>query len=417
MFPCIETLASEIDAAWARVGYAEDDFCELAAECLSKPFSSDFSFSNLARRICEGMELPEQRRSDEGFGQPSLTLHHGERFLIEALCWHSGTPAIHQHSFSGAFRIVTGQSVHTRYSFTPHCHLDRITLGELRLESIELLDDSTTVLIPQGSALIHSAFHLDSPSMTLVVRTHQTADPELTYLPPGIAYDSAARTPGLIKRIQMLDTLNETSHESYLECVHAAITHADVSDGMNIVMRQGSHRVDDRTFLRFLDHLGSLHGSGIDPLLSALVEERRRSSIVRRRAMVVDRDTRFFLAILLSFSARSDLLHAMAQRYGDEDAARDRTAAGVSSLIGGDDDRRFVIATAARAMLEDVPAPTFPRWVAALWDRTLTVDEEAKLERLYQQLSAHPFLTPLLKVPPHARAPFPNMPSKTRRFA
>lgn len=394
MFPTIETLAIAIDNAWSRVNYAENDFCEIAASCLLQPL--DLDFNTIARSICEGFTLPQQRRRDQGFGQPALTLYYGERFLIEALCWHSGTPAIHQHAFSGAFRVITGQSVHSRYSFAEVDRFSQIIFGELRLESVEILNNSSTVKIPRGSSLIHSAFHLDSPSMTLVARTHQTADPELTYLPPGVAYDPSARSSSLHKRLQLLDTLSLTGHESYCDCIQAAIDNSNLYDGMAIVMRAGSHRVDEPTFRSLAERLRDLHGMKVSPVISALIEERRRSSIVRLRATVTDEESRFFLASLMSFTCRTDLLAAVVQRYGDATIAREHIAKGVSSLLGGGDrDRQIITRAAVDAMLDNVPIWSFAERAARVWHRSITVDEGVKLSTFYEQLMKHPLLSPL----------------------
>lgn len=102
-----------------RAGVHDDPVrgaAEISADLLGRPL--DFDFGALARGVCEGGRLPPQRGHDQGFGQPAITLYSGERFLIEALCWHTGTPAIHHHAFSGAFRVMTGRSVHSRYSYS-----------------------------------------------------------------------------------------------------------------------------------------------------------------------------------------------------------------------------------------------------------------------------------------------------------
>lgn len=392
MFPTIEILAKDIDAAWSGVDYAEENFCEIAAKHLNRTL--DLDFATVALRICEGAVLPEQRRLDEGFGQPALTLYSGPRFLIEALCWHSGTPAIHQHAFSGAFRVLTGQSVHSRYSFIERDHLGQLTLGELRLEGVELLDGNSIVEIPRGEGLIHSTFHLDSPTMTLVVRTHQTSGLEPTYLPPGVAYESSARSLSLHKRLQLLDTLNQTASAFYLDCVRAAIDHSDEYAGMAVVMRAGSH-VDQSTFLALTERLRERHGPKASLVVAALVEERRRSTIVRMRSAVTDKDSRFFLASLLSFSRQKELFHAMVQRYHDPVIARQHIVDGVAGLLGGDSDRQIVTATAADAILDGVPASLFPERAARLWQRTLNTQEVASLERFYGQILEHPLLAPL----------------------
>lgn len=262
------------------------------------------------------------------------------------------------------------------------------------LERAELLGVGSTVAIPRGCDLIHANFHLDSPTMTIVVRTHQGREPELTYLPPGVAYDSAERTLALQKRLELLDTMHRVGHPSYRDCLFTALERAEVYDGLAIAMRAGG-RVDNSVFRELTDRFRERHGPRSAPLVSALYEERRRSMIVRLRETITDPDSRFFLAGLLSFSRRHDLLETMARHYGDRAIARARVASGVAGLLGGDGNRRLVSAAAAEAMLDDVPAPAFPEWLAHLWQRALS-DEEARLVTdYYRQVCEHPMLAPL----------------------
>jgi len=392
MLPAIERLQQDVDRTWSRTGYDQTCFHELAGELLSKPL--DLDLHSLARAVCSGMHLPEQRRMDLGFGQPEITLYHGPRFLIEALCWHTSTPAIHHHSFSGAFRVLTGRSVHSRYSFVESGRLGRLSMGTLQLENAEVLRSGATIAIPQGPQLIHANFHLDSPTLTMVVRTHQSPEPELTYLPPGLAYDSADRSPALHKRAQLLDTLHQVASLDYEECVRMAVRNVDPYDAMTIVMRAGA-RVSDGFFGELTAYLCHSFGNGAAVLASALAEERRRGVIVRLRSAVVDPDLRFFLAGLLSFSDRCALQHMMLQYYRDPAVVQELVGRGVADLLGGDSDRRVISAAAAQAMLNSVSALEFPQWASKLWCRSLTGDEAAVLGNYYQRVLDHPLLRPL----------------------
>jgi len=260
---------------------------------------------------------------------------------------------------------------------------------------VELLDARSVVPIPRGSAFIHSAFHLDSPSMTLVVRTHQGSEPEPTYLPPGVAYDTAARSPGLHKRLQLLDTMNRTGHSAYLDCVHAALDRADLYDGMAIVMRAAGHLVDQEAFLSLTQHLVAVHGPRIAPLPAALIEERRRSTIVRLRSSMTDPDTRFFLAVLMSFSDKAHAIHAMTERYANPALVQERIATSIAVLLGGDTPRQLVTTALAKAMLENVRPSEISVWAGRLWNRSLNAAEAGGLERYYRQILRHPVLVPL----------------------
>src|SRR5450759_3811245 len=176
MLPVISRIVEQVDRRWAEAGQRLDGFPELAAQALEDHEPPDLT--ELAEALSRGLTLPRQR-----------PLHHGERFVVEALCWHTGSPAIHQHSFCGAFRVMTGRSVHGRYRFTERERVaPGVAVGDLELVATEVLDRTSVTRIPAGASLIHSAFHLDNPSMTVIVRTHDSGDAEYTFLRPGVAY-------------------------------------------------------------------------------------------------------------------------------------------------------------------------------------------------------------------------------------
>jgi hypothetical protein len=396
----IDALARDIDRSWARAGHGRDAFCEIAVAALHRPLELDLP--TVARSVCAGAVLPQQRAGAELFGQPTITLHHDERYVIEAVCWHTGSADIHQHPFAGAFRLLTGTSVHSRYSFVETERPDaRLSFGALHLEDLELLDDQVVVPIPYGPSLIHSAFHLDNPTMTVVVRTHDDVGPSYRYLPPGVAFDPGARSPDLDKRLELLDTLSRSNTGLYTECVHTAIASGDLHDGMAVMMRAGDHDLDGPTYLAFLERLVSKHGRTIEPLVLALLEDRRRRALTRLRDTVTDRSDRHFIACLLSFSGRDYLLDAMARYHGDDATARRHIAAGVATVLRVPRETRVMIDVAVAAMIEDVPPRAFPRWTAHQWGRALTASEGELLAELYTQLLEHPLLVSLRPDRPH----------------
>ena len=84
------------------------------------------------------------------------------------------TASIHQHAFSGAFRVVTGSSLHSEYEFVEQARVSQLLLlGEVRTQRLEALTRGDVRRITSGRAgLVHSLFHLDQPSVTLVIRTY-----------------------------------------------------------------------------------------------------------------------------------------------------------------------------------------------------------------------------------------------------
>ena len=387
MLPAIESLAARVDGAWAATGYRRSDFAAVASAALAEPVP--LTFSALADAMVGGaIALPRQRRIDTAFGQPPITLHYDDRFVIEALCWADGSPAIHEHAFNGAFQILTGRSVHTTYAFSPadlppgggSCAAP-LRAGDLELGGWEILAAGDTRAIEEGESFIHAAFHLDAPSMTLVVRTHDSGAPEHTYLPPGLALDPAARDAALTKRLQLLDTVDRCRGPGYWSLATRAIANFPLYDAVHVVLRAARHHVT-----------ADLHGALVGALLEhhpdapavcgpALIEAFRRDRLTLMRASVTDPADRIVLACLLSFGRRAPLLGALVAHTGSHGAAVRAVGAGVTSLLGLDASAAPLVTTAVSALLDDAGA-SLPEPIAPL----------------YEELRAHPLLRPLTVV-------------------
>src|SRR5262249_38085080 len=143
-----------------------------------------------------------------GFGQPPVTLYRARDFYISALYWLEGTTDIHEHGFSGAFRVLEGSSIHAVYDFSrPATITPRLAYGHLLLSEAELLRKGATRRIQLGGEFIHSLFHLDSPSVTIVVRTGREGLRQNSYCRPGVAFDPLFDDPALQRRMLALETM------------------------------------------------------------------------------------------------------------------------------------------------------------------------------------------------------------------
>jgi len=168
---------------------------------------------SLVSLVIEGLlhgDPPPFQPGDSCFGQPSLLLHRGHRFAIEVLFWLDGTNVIHQHLFSGAFHVLQGSSVHSRFEFRAGSRVNSgMWLGDVVLTGVELLRRGDTRPIRAGSAGIHSLFHLDRPSVTLLVRTLNEADrqPQLAFVRPFLAFDPFLKDDVLARQETMLGVL------------------------------------------------------------------------------------------------------------------------------------------------------------------------------------------------------------------
>ena len=257
-------------------------------------------------------------QSSSGFGQPELIVHDNPKFYIQALFWMDGTTDIHQHGFSGAFHVMAGSSLHSRYDFLkPRPVTPRFRLGDLKLREAHLLPAGTTVPIESGDGCIHSLFHLETPSVTIVVRTHSDpgTDPQFTYLPLHVALDPIQNDTLTLRRRQLLDVLEQTGDPSYPELILRMIVELDLERGFFILQNGIGHLRALGEWEEIWAAFVKKHGTKVRPLLATLEEIVRRDGIVAMRASASAPDLRFFLALLLNIPDRKRIMEMIAESY------------------------------------------------------------------------------------------------------
>jgi hypothetical protein len=310
-------LGDAVLSAWKRENFSLPKFPKIAAAALDKmPPAKRVDLPALMRDFLLREDHPPQ--TDSPFGEPELVVYHHPQFYIQLLFWMDGTTAIHQHSFSGAFHVMHGSSIHAHYKFekakpvTPH-----LSVGDVRMTGIEILETGRTVPIISGKETIHSLFHLDSPSVTVVVRTQHDAGtgPQFNYLPPHVAVDPLHSDLLTLRRMQLLDVLEHLEDADYPTLVMNMLADLDFERGFYVLQHcMGTlQQMDewDAAVKLFLKK----HGAIAAGVAETLHEEVRRSNIKAMRGSVFEPEHRFFLALLMNAPTRADLLKLIAQRY------------------------------------------------------------------------------------------------------
>ncbi len=314
-----EKLGQTVLERWREQNFSLEAFPELARIAIDEaPPSENVDLEELIHEFLANDEQPFQTQS--GFGQPELVAYNDPRFYIQILFWMEGTTKIHQHGFSGAFHVMHGSSVHSEFDFvgarsvTPH-----LRIGDLRMKQIELLESGRTVPITSGRECIHSLFHLDTPSVTVVVRTHHDpgTGPQYNYLPPHIAIDPIHTDALTMRRKQLLDVLETLDHPSYATRVREMVGSLDFERGFNTLL----HAMDR---LQVLDEWEPVlatfqkrHGELAKGVPETLAESRRRDSISQMRYHIENPEHRFFLALLMNVQNRSDIHALITERFPD----------------------------------------------------------------------------------------------------
>lgn len=305
---------------WKRKNFSLEAFPEIARAALEeRPPCTQVDLAALMRDFLLEDEQPTQTHS--GFGQPELVVFEHPRFYIQILIWMEGTTDIHQHEFSGAFHVMAGSSIHAHYEFettrpvTPH-----FRVGEVRMTQIELLETGRTVPIVSGPRCIHSLFHLDTPSITVVVRTQHDpgTGPQFNYLPPHVAFDPVFNDPLTMRRKQLLDVLEQMGDSSYPELVRAMLAELDFERGFFVLQHAMGHLSQLDEWEDSLAAFQIKHGALAAGVAATLEECVRRDVIKDLRSTILEPEHRFFLALLLNVPTRKDLLALVARRFPEE---------------------------------------------------------------------------------------------------
>jgi len=250
-----------------------------------------------------------------------LVVYDDPRFYIQVLFWLDGTTDIHQHTFSGAFHVMAGSSIHSLFDFADSQAVSaHLSVGNLRLKETRLLQTGATVPIVSGRGYIHSLFHLDTPSLTVVIRTHNDpgSGPQFTYLPPHFAVDPFYNDALTVRRKQLLDVLEKTVDSSYAELTLAMVGHLDFERGFYILQNGMGHLRRLGRWEATLEVFQRKHGAQsnyVEPTLDEIV---RRDGLVSLRSSFTDTEHRFFLALLLNVSGRDVILNLVSQRVSGD---------------------------------------------------------------------------------------------------
>ena len=330
-----EKLGALVEERWKAENYSEARFPEIAAQALTEAnLPARIDPWEIIRWVHTAIALPEQQDVEGRFGNPPITLFTGARFYIDIYFWLDGTTSIHQHSFTGAFQVLLGSSIHSRYSFREDKIInEHFSVGAISLEEVQLLQLNDIRMIRPGRNFIHSLFHLDRPSATITIRTMQTpsAAVQYDYRKPHFALNPFFKNPQLTKKLQTVGLLFGMKHKEADSMIGELVCASDFHTAYFVLMESYHHlqsnEIDslfglstgkDR-FNAILQRCKDVHYDLTDLVLPVLEEEERQMSIIKRRGTLTSDEHRFFLALLLNISSRERVLELVKQRYPEQD--------------------------------------------------------------------------------------------------
>lgn len=312
-------IRDQVERAFHKAQFDHDRFAEIAEAALLEadiPRNFRFDFDELTRWILK----PDNVAPRDGrrlFSDLPLNVARGTGFFVELLLWTSSTSSIHQHSFSGAFTVAQGSSIHSHFEIET---LERVTeslqLVKGSLATTELLKPGMVRRIRAGHHLSHSVFHLDEPTLSIVVRTlyEPWHMPQLTLFPPNYTY-----APAWLMRDGQIDYLTRTlqmmskiSAPNFMQVALDRFGELDFARALTLLAETFPLFVGPQ-LEAVLARFAEAHGRLADGLPAVARRYDFEARIRRLRHITSDQDERFALAALLVAQDQGQARRILAQ--------------------------------------------------------------------------------------------------------
>ena len=330
-----QNVGEKLEEAWRAKDYDETVFPAMAAEALKNAdLPSKVSPWEVIEWTLQQSELPRQKDVQARFGEPPITLFVAPRFHIDVYFWFEGTTSIHQHAFCGAFQVLEGSSIHSWYEFEKRDAVNSFCeIGEMSLRVCQLLEVSAVQEIRPGRQYIHSLFHLDQPSVTIVIRTDKSPLflPQYDYQKPCLAVDPFYEHESTTKKLQSIAALFRAHHPDADRIVSDMLDTADFHTTFLILRTArsmlGSNRLNEvfnlstsqDRFAKLVQLVCDRHGERGEEFRRVFSRMDRLDEILKRRGFVTNPEHRFFLALLLNVDGKENIFSLIKQRYPNDD--------------------------------------------------------------------------------------------------
>jgi hypothetical protein len=309
-------LGERVEDAWRREEFRHESFPEIARSALALArLHASVTPGDIIDWMLRARTIPPQTNVDVEY---PFTLFRAERFSIQAYVWVDGTTDIHDHAFWGAFQVLSGSSIHARYDYVERARVSRdLLVGDLRLREIEALRPGDVREIRTGREFIHSLFHLERPSVTLLVATFDDprSDSSITYFRSGLAARIHRVDADKARRVRALSLVHATAPDAYPDAVAKLAAHHPAE--AFFALKHASETLDADGLMEVMERARSEADELFDSFAETFEENRRLSNIIERRALITDATHRFFLAVLLNAPDRAAILRLIADRFPD----------------------------------------------------------------------------------------------------
>jgi hypothetical protein len=227
-----------------------------------------------------------------------------------------------------------GSSIHSWYEFERRVAVNAFCeIGDINLKVCEILERGDVQEIRSGRRYIHSLFHLDQPSATIVVRTDRSPLdlPQFSYHQPNLAIDPFFEQDETTKKLQAVSAVVHANRENADGLIAEWMKTSDLQTTFMILSQlrglfrsnqlEQMFRPDESKsrFEKFLDLAAQRHGENGEIFRPIFARMDMLDEIVTRRGYVTNPEHRFFMALLLNADGRERMFSLIKHRYPDAD--------------------------------------------------------------------------------------------------
>jgi len=241
------------------------------------------------------------------------------------LIWDLASTIIHSHSFSGAFRVFSGSSLHSTYTFNAHQQIhERMYEGEIIHQHSEYLQQGDIRKIVPAT-FNHALFHLDAPSVTILARTHGEVHYgyQWRFDRPCIKIDTNIdNSPSLNLAKRALDVLAQSDAKATIAMLSDNLSKLHVLHAYELFRySRVVHDIwqDPEDYERVLQALQKRCGDLANKMADAHLIKYDQEILLQVRAQIKDPDMRFFLALVANVPERDVVFRLLRERLPQED--------------------------------------------------------------------------------------------------
>lgn len=259
-------ITREAQNAWDTLPDRINEFPAFAQTLLEKINLKEFLDTTLIESVLS-TKLPTQYYNANEFSDFPICIASEKDVFTDLYFWSHADTSIHNHSFVGAFGVLTGEIHQTKFNFTLKERVfDWLSIGECRPIHQEVLKVGRVQKISFQDDFIHQSIHVHSPdthTVTICLRTRHLPDCNLSsYTLPSIKMKGQFLSQENQKKMDGILYLFQRDPEQYKSTILRIIDSFSLETKvsiLNLTVLPG--RTIPTKFLDLLlNHLRLLHG-------------------------------------------------------------------------------------------------------------------------------------------------------------